>query len=61
MRVLFLGLLLGRRQAFEALEEFLFRHALDRDFGVVGIDGSARSDQRHVLRLGLVHFHIFLQ
>src|SRR4029077_6316927 len=30
------GLLFRRRQAFEALEEFLLGHSLDRDLGIVG-------------------------
>ena len=36
------GLLLRRREALEALQQFLLGHALDGDLGVVGIDAGAR-------------------
>ena len=41
-------LLLGRRQAFEALEQLFFGHAVGGDLGIVGIDRAAGgADQRH--------------
>ena len=59
---LFFGLLFGRSQTLKTLQQFLFRHALDRDFGVVGIDACpGRPDQRHAIRFGLVDLDEFLQ
>src|SRR6478609_5837562 len=55
-------LLFRRRQALEALQKFLFGHALDGHLGVVGIDaGSGRADQRHGIGLGLVDLDELLQ
>jgi hypothetical protein len=57
-----LGLVLGRGQAFEALEKLLFGHAVRGHVGIVGIDpGPWRADERNRLGFGLVDFHIFLQ
>src|ERR1043166_5939369 len=57
-----LGLLLRRREALEALEQFLLSHAVEHDLGVVGVHSLARgADQRHGLGFGLVHLDIFLQ
>jgi len=36
--LVFFGLLFRRRQALEALQQFLFGHAFDGDLGVVGVD-----------------------
>src|SRR6476620_8546463 len=56
------GLFFRGRQALEALQQFLLGHALDSDFGIVGIDaGARRSDQRDGIGLGLVDFDEFLQ
>ena len=56
------GLLFRRRQALEALQQLFLGHALDRDFGVVGIDaGAGRADQGHGIGLGLVDLDEFLQ
>src|SRR5882757_11233079 len=56
------GLLLGRREALEALEQLFLGHPLDRNFGVVGIDaGAGRADQRHGIGLGLVDLDELLQ
>src|SRR5207237_4344148 len=50
-----LGLLLRRREAFEALQELLFGHALNGNFGIVGIDARAGgTDQRHRIGFRLV-------
>ena len=58
----FFGLLFRRRQALEALEQFLLGHALDGDLGVVGIDaGAGRADQGYGIGLWLVDFNEFLQ
>src|SRR5213594_3988200 len=58
----FLGLLFGRGEALEAFQQLFLGHAIDRDLGVVGIDGAAGGvDQRRGLGLGLVDLHIFLQ
>ena len=50
----------GGAKPFEALEQFLFGHAVDSDLGVVGLDAAA-ADQRHRLGLGLVDLDVFLQ
>src|SRR5262249_49410641 len=50
-----LGLLLGRRQAFEALEQLFLGHPVGGHLGVDGIDaGAGGADQRHSLGLRLV-------
>ena len=55
-------LLFRRRQAFEALQQLFLGHALDRNFGVVGIDaGAGRADQRHGVGFGLVDLDELLQ
>src|SRR5262249_8047612 len=42
----FLGLLLGRGEPFQSLEQLLFGHAVDRNLGIVGVDRPAgRRDQ----------------
>ena len=42
-----LGLLLGRGQAFQALEQLFLRHAVRRNLGVIGIDPLAgTADER---------------
>ena len=47
-----LRLLLGRRQPFQALEQFFLAHVLGHHLGVVGIDRSAAAgDQRHIVGL----------
>jgi hypothetical protein len=57
-----LGLLFRGRQAFETLQELFLGHALDGNFGIVGIDaGTSRPDQRHRIGLRLVDLDEFLQ
>jgi len=56
------GLLFRRRQALEALQKLFLGHALDRDFGVVGIDaGAGRADQRHGIGLWFVDLDELLE
>src|ERR1043166_5521956 len=57
-----LGLLLRGCEALEALEQFLLGHAVEHNFGVVGVHALARgADQRHGLGFGFVHLDILLQ
>src|SRR5712691_10347041 len=59
---LFFRLLLGRGQPFQALEQLLLGHAIDRDLGIVGIDAAAGgADERRRLGLRLVDLDVFLQ
>src|SRR6266702_623184 len=56
------GLLLGRGQAFQALEQLFLRHAVRRNLGVIGIDPLAgTADERHRLGLRLVHLDVLLE
>ena len=60
--LVFLGLLLGRSKAFQALQKLFFRHALNGDLGVIRIDrGPGGADQRHRIGFRFVHFDEFLQ
>src|SRR3954465_6230054 len=60
--LVFLGLFFRRREAFEALQELLFGHALNGNFGIVRIDaGASGTDQRHRVGLGLVDFDELLE
>src|SRR6516165_939034 len=57
-----LGLLLRRRETFEALEQFLFGHTVEQDFRIVSVHALAGgADQRHDLGLRFVDFDVFLQ
>ena len=56
------GLLFRRRQAFQTLEQLFLGHALDSNFGVVGIDaGTRRPDQGNRIGLRLVDLDELLQ
>src|SRR5947207_377448 len=57
-----LGLLLGRSEALETLEQLFLAHVLGRHRGIVGIDRSATAGQeRHIVGFGLVDLDVFLQ
>src|SRR5215831_2471285 len=57
-----LGLLLRRCEALEALEQLLLGHAVEHDFGIVGVHPLAGgADQRYAFGFGLVHLDVLLQ
>jgi hypothetical protein len=56
-----LGLILGRREAFQAFEQLFLAHAVGYDLGIVGIDaGPGRTDERNTFGLRLVNLDVFL-